>query len=108
MIASPCKNYPERNQPKERCIKRRRVTFSLEVPSAAEVILAGDFNNWNSKKHPMKNDGNGNWNKTVMLEPGKYEYKFLIDGNWKEDPGNQQTCSNHFGTLNSVLDLDAR
>jgi len=92
----------------KQAIKRRRVTFSLEVPSAAEVILTGDFNNWNSKKHPMKNDGNGNWNKTVMLEPGKYEYKFLIDGNWKEDPGNQQTCSNRFGTLNSVLYLDAR
>jgi len=48
------------------------------------------------------------WNKTVTLHLGKYEYKFLIDGNWKEDPGNQQTCQNRFGTLNSVLELDTR
>jgi 5'-AMP-activated protein kinase regulatory beta subunit len=89
-------------------MKRRRVTFSIEAPRAEKVTLTGDFNNWNAKKHPMKNQGNGMWNRTVMLQPGKYEYKFFIDGNWKEDPGNQQTCSNRFGTLNSVLDLDAR
>lgn len=89
-------------------MKRRRVTFSIEAPSAEKVTLTGDFNDWNVKKHPMKNQGNGMWNKTVMLQPGKYEYKFVIDGNWQEDPGNQQICANRFGTLNSILDLGAR
>lgn len=85
--------------------KLHKVTFSLESTDAKEVILMGDFNNWNPKKHKMKNNTNGKWNKTVMLSPGKYEYKFLIDGQWKEDPGNAQTCPNCFGTLNSVLNL---
>jgi 1,4-alpha-glucan branching enzyme len=84
-------------------IKRHRVTFSLEAPRAGEVILTGDFNNWSSKTHPMKNNGSGMWSKTVMLKPGKYEYKFLIDGDWKIDTGNDQTCPNCFGTRNSVL-----
>jgi 5'-AMP-activated protein kinase regulatory beta subunit len=84
-------------------IKRRKVTFSIEAPRAEEVILTGDFNNWSSKTHPMKNDGNGMWSKTVMLKPGQYEYKFLIDGNWKVDPTNNQTCLNCFGTRNNVL-----
>ena len=61
-------------------IKRRRVKFSLKSNGAKEVILMGDFNNWNSKKHPMKSDGDDAWNKTVMLSYGKHEYKFLIDG----------------------------
>jgi hypothetical protein len=40
-----------------------------------------------------------------MLFPRKYEYKFLIDGEWKEDPRNDKTYPNCFGTHNSVLDL---
>ena len=86
-------------------IKRRRVTFSLEAAKAGEVILMGDFNQWNPKTHSMKNDENGIWNKTVIIPPGKYEYKFLVDGQWKEDPQNDQTCPNCFGTKNSVLNL---
>ena len=39
--------------------KRRRVTFSFESNDAKEVILMGDFNNWNPKKHPMKFSGSG-------------------------------------------------
>jgi len=88
-------------------IKRRKVTFSLEADDAGEVFLMGNFNDWNPKIHPMKADGNGIWNKTVMIPPGKYEYKFLIDGNWIKDPQNDQTCPNCFGTLNSVFNLTA-
>ena len=83
----------------------KKITLSVKAPDAKEVILMGDFNNWDSKRHPMKKSGNGLWNKTVMLAPGKYEYKFLIDGNWKTDPSNDQICLNRFGTLNNVLNL---
>jgi len=53
----------------------------------------------------MKNDGNGVWTKSIMVPPGKYEYKFLIDGEWKEDPESKEICPNCFGTMNSILDL---
>ncbi|HEM49393.1 MAG TPA: glycoside hydrolase [Caldithrix sp.] len=86
-------------------IKRKRWTFFLEAADAREVILMGDFNNWNPKKHPMQRDENGMWNKVVMLPPGDYEYKFLVDGQWREDPMNDQLCPNSFGTYNSVMKL---
>jgi len=86
-------------------IKRRRVTFSFESSDAKEVILMGDFNHWNSKKHPMKSNGNGMWKKSVMIPPGRYEYKLLVDRQWEEDPQNDQTCLNGFGTYNNVLNL---
>jgi 1,4-alpha-glucan branching enzyme len=86
-------------------IKQQKVNFSLEAAAAKEVILMGDFNNWSLKKNPMQTDGNGAWTTEVMLSPGKYEYKFLIDGDWRQDPRNNQTCPNCFGTQNSVLDL---
>jgi len=86
---------------------RQKFMFLLEKVEANEVILMGDFNKWNPKKHPMKNDGNGTWNKIVMLYPGRYEYKFLVDGEWREDPRNDQVCLNRFGTQNNILNLTA-
>ena len=80
--------------------------FSFAAAAAGEVILMGDFNDWNPKKHPMRNDGNGIWSKTGVLSPGKYEYKFFDDGKWKKDPQNDQFCSNWFGTQNSVLNIE--
>ena len=88
-----------------RTMKRRRVMFSFESNQAKEVILLGDFNNWNPKTHPMKSKGNGSWERTVIIPPGRYEYKFLVDGKWAEDPRNEQYSSNCFGTCNSVLNV---
>ena len=82
---------------------RRRVIFSLESPDAKEVILMGDFNQWNPKKHPMEKYKNGVWKKTTMLFPGTYEYRFMVDGQWKNDPNNNQTRANQFGTKNNFI-----
>lgn len=84
-------------------IKRRKVQFSFKTEAARQVFLLGDFNQWNPTTHPMRNTGDGNWARVIMVPPGTYEYKFLIDGKWQEDPQNEQTCPNCFGTLNSVI-----
>ena len=97
-----------KKKPLEQQIKQCKVKFSLESADAHEVIVVGDFNHWDPKTHPMKNDGNGVWNRTLMLPAGKYEYKFLIDGVSKEDPKNDQRCPNCFGTLNSILNISAQ
>ena len=85
--------------------QRRRITFKLEALEAKEAILVGDFNGWDAKKHIMKRDNKGKWTKIVTLSPGRYEYKFLVDGDWQNDPGNDQMVSNCFGTQNSVLNV---
>ena len=83
--------------------KRRRVKFSLDSPNASEVFLVGDFNGWNEKKHPMRKNANGVWEKIVMLYPGRYEYKFLVDGKWELDPSNDWKCINCFETFNNII-----
>ena len=90
---------------KERSKKtqKKRVSFKLEASEAKEAILVGDFNSWDLKKHSMKRDGKGRWTKVVTLAPGKYEYKFLVDGQWHNDPNNDQMVANSFGTLNNIL-----
>ncbi|MDH3875235.1 MAG: isoamylase early set domain-containing protein [Desulfobacteraceae bacterium] len=86
-------------------IKQRKVTFSLENADANEVFLIGDFNEWNPKIHPMKSDANGTWIRDVIIPPGKYEYKFMVDGQWKEDPQNEQLSLNCFGTYNNIINI---
>jgi len=85
--------------------KRRRVNFALTDQGAHNVNLVGDFNEWNQKSHPMKKDAVGTWKKTTLLEPGLYEYKFLVDGEWKEDPLNPNRCRNRFGTFNCIVQV---
>ena len=87
--------------------KRRRMIFYLDAPEAGEVLLLGDFNDWNLRKHPMKKADSGVWKKTAMLFPGRYEYKFLVDGQWQTDPANEQICWNRFGTQNNVIEVKA-
>jgi 1,4-alpha-glucan branching enzyme len=83
--------------------KRRRTAFTLNAPEAHEVILMGDFNQWSAKTHPMKRGADRLWQKILMLDPGRYEYRFLVDGQWWHDPKNDQVCPNCFGTQNNVL-----
>lgn len=82
---------------------RCRFTFSLDAPQANEVYLMGDFNGWRAKTHSLKKNRDGIWQKIVMLEPGRYEYRYLVDGDWWNDPQNDQMCPNSFGTQNSVI-----
>jgi 5'-AMP-activated protein kinase regulatory beta subunit len=83
--------------------QNKRITFKLEAPGAKEAILVGDFNSWDDKKHKMKKDNKGMWTKIVTLAPGSYEYKFLVDGQWENDPSNDKVVTNSFGTLNNIL-----
>ena len=93
------------SQKQNKKAQKRRITFKLEASEAKEAILAGDFNSWDTKKHIMKRDNKGGWSKIVTLAPGSYEYKFLVDGEWQNDPSNDQVVSNSFGTLNNLLTL---
>ena len=93
---------------KEKQPKRQKVTFTHENTNATAVKLAGDFNDWDLNKHPMKDSGNGKWIKAVMLFPGKYEYKFLVDEEWQNDQSNNYVQPNCFGTYNNVINLSAK
>jgi len=87
----------------EKKTAKKRITFKLEASDAKEAILAGDFNSWDVKKHVMKRDNKGRWSKVVTLSPGRYEYKFLVDGQWQNDPSNDEMVPNSFGTHNNIL-----
>ena len=71
-------------------------------PEAREVYLVGEFNNWNPRADRMAKTKNG-FRKTLRLSPGEYQYKFLVDGHWHNDPAAAKQVPNAFGTTNSVI-----
>jgi hypothetical protein len=81
------------------------VTFGLLEPDAKQVFLCGEFNGWASDATPMKRNDAGRWEATLALAPGRYEYKFIVDGNWKHDPLACVNVWNQSGTLNSVAQV---
>ena len=81
----------------------KRVIFWVLAPAAAEVRICGDFNGWDGQKHLLKRRPGGFWEKTLRLQPGRYEYKFQVDGAWQLDSGNKEVCINAFGTQNNVI-----
>ena len=80
----------------------KRVLFSISAPEAKAVSLAGGFNEWDTQSLPMKRDPKGVWKVTLDLNPGRYEYRFLVDGVWRDDPSAKEKVDNPFGTHNSV------
>lgn len=78
-------------------------TFTINsFKNASEVILTGSFNAWNKEGYKMYKK-NGKWILPLYLKPGKYLYKFIVDGVWYIDPENKLWENNEFGTGNSVL-----
>ncbi len=68
------------------------------------VFVAGDFNGWNQHATQLLDkDGDGTYEVNVDLEPGKYQYKFVVDGRWLADPQNPDKSPDGFGGYNSVL-----
>ena len=83
---------------------KKRVTFTLAADVGSDVYLAGDFNDWNpADKRLADANGDGIYSATVLLAPGEYEYKFVINGTWCVDPNCKEWRQNSLGTLNSVL-----
>lgn len=88
--------------------KRKKVTFSFQTLAAKSVHVSGDFCGWDIKKYPMKLKGDSNWTAHIVLPEGRYQYKFLVDGKWENDPQNDQICENCFGTQNNVLNITSK
>lgn len=80
-------------------------TFNLDgFHNAKKVILAGSFNKWDESLFEMKKTKEG-WKLTLKLRPDMYQYKFIVDGEWIEDPNNPDKTLNEFDGYNSIIDV---
>lgn len=79
------------------------VCVEFKHPCASEVRIAGSFNEWHPSVTPMIRLADGKWAKELTLPPGRYEYRFVVDGQWVDDPAAKETLPNPFGGFNAVL-----
>jgi Glycogen recognition site of AMP-activated protein kinase/Domain of unknown function (DUF3471) len=78
-------------------------TFKLRgYPEGNLVVLSGTFNNWHQSQFVFGREGD-EWVCRIDLEPGKYAYKFIVDGNWILDPANPVSEEDEAGNVNSIL-----
>ena len=85
--------------------KAKPVTFRWTVTTANTVTVAGDFNNWDPHVHSLKKGKDDTWRVSLHLKPGRYEYMFVVDGDWREDPLNPNRVPNPHGGFNAVCDV---
>ena len=90
-------------------VKRSRmVPFELIYESKGDapqkVEVAGDVNGWTPSNSPMEFK-DGKWHKTFLLNPGRYQYQLIVDGNWMLDPANPTKVENGMGGFNSEMNV---
>jgi hypothetical protein len=77
------------------------VRFTYRGPNA--VFLAGEFNGWSTTATPMQRKASGDWTVDLPLTPGKYQYKFVVNGEWFQDSENPESVPDGWGGKNSVI-----
>jgi 1,4-alpha-glucan branching enzyme len=85
--------------------EEKPIEFVFHMPQAQSAAVAGTFNNWDPKRTPMRKDPSGDWKATLWLPPGRYEYRFIVDGQWLNDPRAKESAPNGFGSANSVASV---
>lgn len=84
--------------------KSKKYLFTYKAaPTDKQINLFGQFNSWNRQNLPMNDlDGDGIYEIEIPLDPGRYEYKFFVDGKELIDPSNPVKVPNGLGDFNSV------
>ena len=83
----------------------QKQTFSFKAPAAQSVLLAGDFTHWMKSPIPLLKQPDGVWRATASLPPGTHYYRFVVDGEWRDDPECKLRVQNPFGTQNDVIQV---
>ena len=81
--------------------------FAYVSPIVVErVYVAGSFNSWSPTASPMTSTNDKNWTVKLLLAPGRYTYKFVINGSqWLVDPSNNRVEDDGNGNTNSLFYL---
>ena len=84
---------------------KKKESFTYFAPTAENVLLAGDFTDWEHNPVSLKKQKDGSWKALVSLDPGTHEYRFLVDGQWRDDEACRIRKQNGFGAENCVREV---
>jgi len=88
---------------------RRNVILRFPGFAGKDVRVAGDFNNWEPDQDITTRSSSGDVvEKVLKLQPGVYQYRLVVDGQWQDDASNPDRMQNLMGGYNSLLRVAAQ
>lgn len=75
----------------------------VKAESAREVVITGDFTGWSPDRVKLIPGPGGVWEGELMLPPGEYQYRLLVDGEWRDHTEAAKRVPNPYGGENCVL-----
>jgi chromosome partitioning protein len=105
--SSPSADLASLGAAPEATASAREVVIRFRDADASDVRIAGDFNGWVPDKGVrslIESEGDNRiWTKILQLPPGTYQYRYVVDGEWREDPNNPEVIESSIGGRNSVM-----
>lgn len=86
---------------------RQRVVLTFSGFVGMDLRIAGDFNDWVPDRGVETRTEGELIYKVLVVPPGTYQYRLVIEGDWYEDPTNPERVANYTGGFNSVLQVAA-
>ncbi len=83
-------------------LTKKQQTFSITAPGATSVKLVGSFTHWEKNAIHLKQEPDGVWRVTAELPAGSHRYRFIVDGQWCDDPKCTTRVDNPYGSQDSV------
>ena len=97
---------PKKTEAREsKPIKEAKETFAIFAPEAQSVELVGNFTDWEQNPISLKKSKDGTWKAAVNLGAGSYEYRFKVDGQWRNDPDCPRRTTNPYGEENCIREV---
>lgn len=81
----------------------KKVALRIRAEGAKEVVVTGDFTQWAKDKIRLTPAAGGEWTGQLELAPGEYQYRLIVDGEWRDHSEATRRVANSFGTQNCVL-----
>jgi hypothetical protein len=81
----------------------RQVSLEIKAEGAKVVAITGDFTQWAKEGVRLSRNGDGHWRTVLSLAPGEYQYRLIVDGQWRDHAEAGKRVANPFGTENCVL-----
>jgi len=82
------------------------VSLVFQSAGGADIKIAGDFNNWEPDRDVTTERRGDLLTKSLHVRPGRYQYRLIVNGEWRADPTNPHHVTNEYGEINSVLEVE--